>query len=172
MIKDYVFPVLVLSLICLIMTADLALVNNAAYPVIQEAAAARQFEAMQNIIPAADDFAAIDLTGLPDAVAAAYRALNGEGYIFVVRVRGFGGEMRIMSGLTASGDFIASTVLAHSETVSFANRVFGYRDAYGARGQSLLYVDAISGATLTFRAYQQALKEIFNAFEISRRGAN
>ena len=172
MIRDYVFPILALSLICLVMAGALALVNDVTYPVIQEAAAVRQFEAMQNIIPAADEFAAIDLAPFPDSIVAAYRALNGAGYIFVARARGFGGEMRIMSGLTANGEFIASTVLAHSETISFANRVFGYRDMYEARGQNLLDVDAISGATLTFRAYQQALNEALRVFEIAREGAN
>ena len=167
--KDFVFPVLALSLICLIMAGALALVNDVTLPIIEEAAALRQFEAMQDIIPAADEFLPMELAPLPDTIVAAYRAANGEGYIFVARVRGFGGEMRIMTGLAADGVFLRSTVLSHSETVSFANRVFGERDALEAQGQNLLDMDAISGATLTFRAYQLALREALDAFEIARR---
>ena len=168
MTKDFVFPILALSLICLVMAGALALVNDVTGPIIEEAAAVRQLEAMQDIIPTADDFLAIELAPLPDSIVAAYLAANGDGYIFVARVRGFGGEMRIMTGLGADGSFLRSAVLSHSETVSFANRVFGYRDELEARGANLLDMDAISGATLTFRAYQLALREANAAFEIVR----
>ena len=169
MIKDFVFPILALSLICLIMAGALALVNDVTQPIIEEAAALRQFEAMQDIIPAADEFLPLELSLLPDSIVAAFRAGNGTGYIFVARVRGFGGDMRIMTGLAADGTFIRSTVLSHSETVSFANRVFGERDTIEAGGGNLLDLDAISGATLTFRAYQAALRAAKEAFEMARR---
>ena len=166
--KDFVFPILALSLICLVMTAALAVVNETTKPIIESAAIERQFAAMQDIIPSADAFIEMEIEPLPSTIVSAYRAINETGYIFIVRSGGFGGEMRIMSGWTMDGRFIASRVLQHIETVSFANRVFGIRDSYESQGQSLLEVDAISGATITFRAYQRALSDAKEALEIVR----
>ena len=166
--NDFLFPILALSLICLIMTGALALVNNVTHPIIEEAAYIRAAEAMRNIIPQADEFVKIESDTLPAAVAAAYRAVNGEGYIFIIRTRGFGGEMLIMNGICQNGNFVGSSVLAHNETISFANRVFALRDQYEAYGQSLLDADGITGATRTFRAYQYAVRYALEAFDALR----
>lgn len=166
--KDFLFPILSLSLICLVMAGALALVNNVTHPIIEEAAYHRAVEAMRNIIPQADDFVEIEPGTMPTAIIAAYRATNGAGYIFIVRTRGFGGEMLIMNGICPDGNFIGSSVLAHNETISFANRVFAVRDDYEARGQSLLEADVITGATRSFRAYQYAIRYAHEAFEAIR----
>ena len=167
--NDFIFPILALSLICLVMAGTLALVNNVTYPIIEEAAYYRAIEAMRNIIPQADDFLIVESDNLPAAVVAAHKAANDTGYIFIVSTRGFGGEMLIMTGIDINGNFIGSSVLAHSETISFANRVFAVRDDYEARGQSLLEVDAITGATISFRAYQHAVRYAHEAFDALRR---
>jgi len=70
-----------------------------------------------------------------------------------------------MIGLSDLGYFHGSTVLSHSETISFANRVFAIRDELEERGENFLYIDAISGATETFVAYRSALEIAFEAFE-------
>ena len=170
--KDFVFPILALSLICLVMTAALALVNNVTNPLIEEAAAMRTVETMRNIIPIADEFVIIESEAVPEAVVSAYRALNGTGYIFIVSTRGFGGEMLIMNGICADGNFLGSSVLSHNETISFLYRVFAVRDYYEARNQNLLDVDTIAGATRSLRAYQYAIRYAYEAFEVLRGAGN
>ena len=167
--KDFLFPILSLSLICLVMAGALAMVNNVTHPIIEEAAYYRAAQAMRSIIPAADEFVQIESDALPLAVVAAYRAVNGAGYIFIVSTRGFGGEMLIMNGICPAGHFLGSSVLSHNETISFANRVFAVRDQYEARGQSLLEADVITGATRSFRAYQDAIRYAHEAFDALRR---
>ena len=168
--NDFVFPILSLSLICFVMVAALALVNNMTFSIIEEAAYYRATQAMRSIIPQADEFTQIESDNLPAAVAAAYRTMNDTGLIFIIRTRGFGGEMLTMHGICPAGNFLGSSVLAHNETISFANRVFDIRDAYEARGQSLMDVDAITGATRTFHAYQDAIRYALEAFDVLRRG--
>ena len=166
--KDFIAPILAMSLICLVMTGALALVNNVTYPIIEEAASERANEAMGTLIPTADGFVPIEgleSYQLSPAVGEVYQATNGVGYIFIVTTRGFGGEMQIMVGLSDLGYFFGTTVLSHNETVSFANRVFAIRDELEARGENFLYIDAISGATETFVAYRSALEIAFEAFE-------
>ena len=108
------------------------------------------------------------MSGLPTPIVMAYRAANCEGYIFVAQVFGFGGLLRIMSSLGASGNFVASTVIFHNETPSFLNKVLSYRDAEEACGRSLLHIHEISGATITLRAYQNAIRYALVAHEAVR----
>jgi electron transport complex protein RnfG len=167
--KDFVAPILALSLICLVMSGALALANNATYPIIEEAAAGRAAEAKLALIPDAGNFIRIEYpetAGLPEAIREAYRAEDGISYIFIVNTRGFGGDMQIMVGLSHPDYFRGSTVLSHSETINFAVRVFAIGDDLEAQGLSLLDIDAISGATETFVAYQRALEAAFEAFEM------
>jgi len=166
--NDFIFPILALSLICLVMTAALAFVNDVTQPVIEEAAYHRATQAMRDIIPLADGFVEIELTDMPVAVSAAYKATNDTGYIFIVNTRGFGGEMRIMSGVCNDGNFMGSSVLHHYETINFANKVFAVRDDYEERGLSLLEADVITGATMTFNAYQHAIQYAHEAFAALR----
>ena len=151
------------------MTGTLALVNNITGPIIEAAANERADEAMIALIPEADAFVPVSYSksgNFPSAIRDAYRAANGAGYIFIVSTHGFGGEKRIMVGLCYMGYFNGSTVLSHNETISFANRVFEVRDYLEAQGKSLLDIDAISGATQTLEAYQQAIKYVFEAHEL------
>ena len=170
-IRDFAAPILALSMICLVMAGALALINHVTEPIIVEAAAERALETMRELIPDADEFVRID-TDLPDYVHAAYKAANNTGYIIVINVRGFGGQMRVMNAVDPNGGFIGSYVLAHSETISFANRVFAVRDEHEQRGESLLDVDAVSGATVTFRAYQNANRLALEVFDLIGGGAN
>jgi len=166
--KDFIVPILAMSLICLFMTAALALVNNVTQPIIEAAAQRAGNAAMYELIPEADQFVLIESPEsdqFPPAVREAYRSLNEVGYIFIVNTRGFGGEKSIMVGLCDTGDFHGSTVLSHNETISFANRVFEVRDYLEEQGKSLLYIDTLSGATVTLQAYQQGLIYAFEAFE-------
>ena len=166
--KDFIVPILAMSLICLFMTGALAFVNNITQPIIEVAAAQRADEAMRILIPEADSFIPIESPesdNFPPAIREAYRSANGVGYIFIVTTRGFGGEKSIMIGLCDVGDFHGSTVLAHNETISFANRVFQVRDYLEEQGKNLLYIDTLSGATQTLEAYQQGLILVFEAFE-------
>lgn len=166
--KDFIAPILSMSLICLVMTGALALVNNITEPIIEAAANERADEAMIALIPEADGFVPVSNSesgNFPPAIRDAYRASNGAGYIFIVSTHGFGGEKRIMIGLCDMGYFNGSTVLSHNETISFANRVFEVRDYLEAQGKSLLDIDAISGATQTLDAYQQAIEYVYEALE-------
>ena len=166
--KDFIAPILAMSLICLVMTGALALVNNVTHPIIEDGATQRANEAMGTLIPLADGFTLMEgsqTDHFSPAIREAYQTTNQVGYIFIVTTRGFGGEMQIMIGLCDFGHFYGSTVLSHNETVSFANRVFAIRDELKAEGRNFLYIDAISGATETFEAYRSALEIAFEAFE-------
>ena len=166
--KDFVLPILALTLICFVMAGALALVNNVTYPIIAQGAAERAEAARREIIPHAEDFVLVEDERLPGSIVAAYASTNDVGYVFIVSVRGYGGEMRIISGIDRGGAIIRSMVLTDSETVGLGTAVFEKAAYIEAGGGSLLDVDAISGSTITLHAYQRALGDALAAFEIVR----
>ena len=164
--KDFIMPVVVLALICLVMSGALAFVNNVTYPVITEAAAERAEQAMRQIIPQADGFLPLDKNGLPASIKEAYGTSNNTGFIFIVTTSGYGGEMTIICGIDLSGKIIKTLTLAHSETKGISDPVFNMQPEYTGKDASLSGIDAISGATITSNAYKNGILDAFSAYEI------
>jgi len=164
--KDFVLPVIVLALICLIMSGALAFVNNVTHPVITQAAAERAEQAMRDIIPGADGFVTLAREGLPVSIKESYGTTNNTGYIFIVTTPGYGGEMTIICGIDPDGLIIKSITLAHTETKGISDPVFNMQPDYIGKDKNLDGIDAVSGATITSVAYKNAVLDAFTAFEI------
>jgi len=166
MTKDYLFPILTLSLICLVMAGALAMVNGITAPIIELAAAERIGPIKRAILPIADEesFVPLSLEGLPPTIDAAYTTTDNAGYIFISSIRAYGpSPMTIICGITPDRELIMSDVFSHSETVGLGTRVFTTADDDFRRG-----VDAIAGSTITFDAYRQLLNDSFTAFDVLR----
>jgi electron transport complex protein RnfG len=168
--KDFIAPILALGLICFVMAGALALVNHVTAPIIETAAAERAEAARKDIIPGAYRFEEIEDAGLPSGIRYAHKAVDvgGDvlGYTFIVSVKGFGGEMRVICGIDAEGNIIKSSILLDGETRSFKQRVTDVSERLEGEGRSLLDVDAVSNATVTFTAYRSALSIAVAAFNI------
>ena len=80
---DFVQPILILTLICLVASALLAWINGITAPIIEETEAAIAAAARMEVLPAADSFTEVD-AALPEGsfVTAVYKADNGAGYVF------------------------------------------------------------------------------------------
>ena len=168
--KDFVVPILTLTLVCLIIAGALALVNNATQPIIEAAADERAYTARKEIIPEADEFILLETDGLPKTVLEAYGTGNGMGYIFTVVASGYGGDVKIICGIDPEGRIIKSAVLAHSETQGLGTAVFDIADRYEGLDKNLAGIDALAGATITSNAYKNAVSDAFEAFEIVSAG--
>jgi electron transport complex protein RnfG len=161
-------PVLVLSIICLVVSGALAFVNYETQPIILQAAAERAYQARKEIIPEADEFVLLEAEGMPRTVVEAYGTTNNVGFVFMVAVSGYGGEIDIMCGISPDGKIIKSTVLNHSETQGLGTIVFDRAVAYAGKDRNLEGVDTIAGSTITFNAYRRAMVYAFEAFDIVR----
>ena len=173
--KDFVMPILVLSLLCLLVSGALAVGNRFTQPVIEEAAAQRMEIARREIIPQADGFELVDIGslhsegGIPKTVSAAYRATNNTGFIFMTTTLGYGGEVKLICGINPEGKFIRAAVLAQTETKGFGTVVFDEPHAgqYSGRDKNgIENVAAISGATISSNALKKGIRDAFTAFEI------
>ena len=114
--KDFVAPILVLTLICLIVSGALVIGNGITQPVIEKVAVERAETARKEIIPYADAFVLLDVGGLPKTITEVYGTTNNVGFIFVINTSGYGGEMKLICGIDPDGRIIKCMTLAHSET--------------------------------------------------------
>ncbi len=170
--KDFVLPILVLTVICLVITAALAITDSFTGPVIAEAAARRAEEARNAIIPEAEGFEELTLDGLPAAVTEVYRATNGVGYVIALTTAGYGGDMKLLCGIDPDGFLIACRTLEQSETKGIGTKAIDTLERVLPGSDAALEgVDAVSGATITSRAYINAVKDAYSAFEIAKEAA-
>ena len=169
--QDFIKPIFVLFSICLVVSGALALMNSFTSPVIEAAAAERAIISMNQKIPHATGFVPIDREGLPSNIREAYGTENNVGYIFIVSVNGFSGEIRVICAIDPDGNIIKSSVLAHTETQGIGTIIDqGYFvDRFDGKDSRLEGISAVSGATISTVAYINAIRHAFEAFEIVAR---
>ena len=168
--KDFVLPIVVLTLICLVISAALAVTNSFTEPVIAKAAAERAEQARSEVIPDATGFELLTVDGLPATVTEVYGTTNNVGYVFMLSTTGYGGEMRLICAIGPDGKLLATKTLAQSETKGMGSRITedGFAGQFPGKDAALEGVDAISGATISSKAYIGAVKDAFAAYELVR----
>ncbi|MCL2442229.1 MAG: FMN-binding protein [Treponema sp.] len=173
--KDFIIPIIVLSLICLFVSGALAIVNYYTNPVIKTAAKQREDNAMKEIIPQADEFIPLDINKIrlendfPKTVTSIYETSNNAGYIFLVTTPGYGGDIIIICGITPEGKIIKTAVLEHNETQGLGTPIFDHPHAgqyWGINKTGIESIDVISGATITSNAYKNGIRDALTAFDI------
>ncbi|MCM1150183.1 MAG: FMN-binding protein [Butyricicoccus sp.] len=169
--EDFIQPVVILALICLVASALLAWVNGITAPIIDEQENAVANAARREVLPEADDFTELD--GLPEDgfVTRAYKANNGAGYVFMITCDGFGGKgtMSLICGMDADGKITATQTLAHEETPGMGSKTADqdWRDRFvGKDASGLDSIDTISGATFSSNYYLDGIRSAFEAYEI------
>lgn len=159
--KKYVQSIAALTVICLVMSALLALTNHITAPIIEKNQAAAANEALLVVMPNGSGFEAVDISAyeLPASVTGAFKEANG-GVVVQLNVTGYSAGMVIMCGVDASGTVTGATCLSSGETL-------GYEKTYGAglvgkTGADIDAVDTVGGATKTTAAYKSAVKDAIN----------
>lgn len=167
--EGFVKPVIVLAIICLVVAGLLGYVNSITAPMIAEAAAKEAEEARKEVLPEADGFTVVDdLESLPSEVYDAYTADNGTGYVFFVSGAGYGGEIKMIVGISSDGTITGSKVLEHAETAGLGARITGeeFRSQFVGKDSSLEGVDTISGSTVSSKAFIKLVNSAFEAQSI------
>lgn len=166
--NDFVIPVVVLTAICLVITALLAVTNHFTEPVSAQNARERAEAARTEIIPEADGFEQVEAENLPATVKEVYATTNDCGYVFMLETMGYGGTMDLICGIDNDGKIISVRTLAHSETKGMGSKTTEepFRSQFVGKDASLDGVEAISGATISSKAYLGAVNDAFQAFQI------
>ena len=152
----------VLMAICIGVSALMAAVNSFTKPIINEIEIQKVQESLMVVMPDGRHFAEVGTDDLDDAVKEAYVAENG-GYVFKVVVTGYASGMTVMCGIDAQGVVTGACCIASGETLEAEKK---YGDNFvGMTGDGVDGVDTVSGATLTTKAYKNAVNKAFDAFE-------
>ncbi len=166
--KDFVMPILVLTVICLVVSAALAFTNAETAPIIAETVRASAEAARVEMLPEADSFTELPLTGAPVSVTEAYKADNGTGYVFMVSTKGYGGMISIICGIDSGGVIARCKVLTHSETKGLGSKITSndFLSQFSGKDAHLSDVDTISGASISAGAFISAIEDAFVAYDI------
>ena len=171
-VKEIITPIAVLACICLVVTALLAYINLVTSPIIKEAEDKAAAEARAEVLSEADSFTPIDtenIPNLPEEVTEIYKADNDTGYVFMMTVKGYGGDMKLICGIKSDGTIEKSKTLSHAETSGLGSKTADepYRSQYtGINADTLDSVDTISGATISSNAYKKAIQSALDAYDI------
>ncbi len=176
---DFVAPIGVLFLICVVMTFLLALTNSATAPIIAQAEAEAAEAARAEVMPEADSFSPVEATGLPDTVTEVYRADNGAGYVFSITTTGYGGKntLKMTVGIGSDGTITGTKILSHAETVGLGAKIENddYQGQYPGKDEEyvsdLANIDTISGATRSSNFFRLGLVDAFAAYDIVKEAA-
>ncbi len=169
MLKNKIMPTVVLSAICIVTVAILALVNVFTAPAIKSNQEAKANAALLEVMPNGDRFEEIKVNGLPECITKAHKSLNG-GYVFQTDVKGYNSGLIIICGVNSNGIITGAKVIESNETMGAENEL---GDKYVGKDISN-YVDVVSGSTakLTVNAYKEAIKAALDAYEILAGGEN
>lgn len=179
-VTDFVAPIAVLVIICIVMSGLLAFTNGITDPIIKKAEREANEKARMEVLPEADGFLQVEIAGLPDAVKEVYEAKNGAGYTFSITAEGYGGKntLKMAVGIDMDGKITGTKVLSQSETPGLGAKIvsdasfsaqFPGKDA--AYVSDIKNIDTISGATRSSNFYRLALTYAFEAFDMVKEAA-
>ena len=168
-------PIVILTVICIVISAALAFTNDLTAPVIEEATARLNEQARKEVLPEADGFEKMDVEGLPETITEVYQATNGAGYVFMITSDGYGGKdtMNLICGIDADGVIVSCKVLSHKETAGLGSKVAEdtFSGQFTGKDANLDGVEAISGATRSSEYYINAIKDCFSAYALVKEAA-
>ena len=168
---DFVLPIAVLTIICLVCSGLLGYINSITKPIIADTEARIAAEARTEVLPDADSFTKLDWTQPEGSfVTEAYKADNGAGYVFMITGNGYGGKgtMKLIVGMDANGTVVRTKTLQHAETAGMGSKTADdpYRSQWtGITADTTDKVDAITGATFSSNYYMESMLSAFEAFE-------
>ncbi len=164
-VKEFLVPTLVLTVICVVVSAALVFTYDTTKPVI-EAARQREADAARiEVLPDADKFSLLTVSGI-DGLVDAYEAANGAGYVITTYSGGYGGPVNVMTGIKADGTIAAVKLMTNSESAGIGTRVGepAYTDQYKGKDYGLDGVSAVSGATVSSGAFKRAVEAAFQVY--------
>ncbi len=171
---DFIAPIGVLLLICVVASALLAYTNDITAPIIAAAEEEAARQARIAVLPEADNFELLEVDGLPETVTQVYQATNDAGYVFMITSDGYGGRgtLNMICGIDGEGYITDTQVLSHSETVGLGARITGddFRGQFVGKDASLEGVDTIGGATISSDYYINAIRDAFTAYDMVKEG--
>ena len=167
--NDFVKPIVVLGVICLVTSLLLAVTNNVTAPIIAENVVKTANATRQALLPSADTFTEVAPETPTEGVTAIYKADNDSGYVITAQAKGYGGEVPVMVAFNAEGTIEAVQFLDNDETPGLGQKVKSeaFQSQFSgmpAEEFGLSDIDAITGATISSGAAASAINAAIAAY--------
>lgn len=171
--KSNIMPTVVLGAICLTVALLLSLVNSITSPIIEANQNAAANAALAVVLPEGKNFEEITIDSTyPAVITKGYKADGG--FVFQATVTGKSAGLIVLCGINAEGKIVGTQVIADQETDSYDANVFpnveGTEGKYKDMSIETFEAYLVSGATLTSRAYSEAVKAALQSFVIANGG--
>ena len=177
--KEIIVPAVSLFLICVVVTALLALTNAVTAPKIDALAVETQEASKKQVLSSAASFSE-EKQMEKDGVSYTYYdglASDGSvmGYVFVTSAKGYGGDISVMVGVLGDGTVAGVNILSINETAglgmnaknqSFLDQFLGKSGEIGVakNNPSDTEIQALTGATITSRAMATAVNTALSLY--------
>ena len=167
-------PTIVLASICIVVALLLSAINTVTGPIIEASQNAAANAALLEVLPEGKNFEAVEITpDYPEAVTAGYKADGG--FVFQMTVTGKSAGLVIMCGIDANGNVVGTKVIANEETPGYAAKVFpdveGVNGKYTGMNLEGFEPYLVSGATMTSKAYSEAIKAALQSAVLAAGGS-
>ncbi len=162
-------PTVVLSVICVVMVAALAVVNLFTAPVIAQQQNAAANEALLEVLPDGKNFAEVDIGEytLPASIEKVWRADGG--FVFQSNVAGYKAGLVVMCGVDSTGKITGAKYIQSNETLGAE---VGLGERFVGHDKDSINIDIVAGSTakLTTHAYYKAIEDSLDAFVVLNGG--
>ena len=176
-VKEIIKTAVSLFLICAIAAGILGFVNSVTAPTIAANNAAAADEARKELLPDADSFEEVALSD----GSTGYIGKAGDktvGYVFTTAGKGYGGDVRIMTGIDTEGVVLGINILTINETpgLGMNAKKDDFKGQFTGRSGTLAVnkdggeIVAITSATITSRAVTNAVNKALTLFEEVKEG--
>ena len=160
--KENVKSVVVLTAICLVVAALLAVTNFYTAPVIEANKAAAATGSLAEVIPGATGFEEVELPAdAPATVKNLYKETSGLGYVMLLETSSnySASPMAITVGFGADSKISGILLTNYQESKDFGA---DYPATYIGQDSALGGVDTVAGITYSSKAFKDAITDAFN----------
>ena len=186
--KDTLFNMFVaLFVICVVAGGVLGVVYNATKDPIAAAETAKRTEAIKNVLPEFNELKETKVkSAMEDIDIPFYLAYNADSTFIGAAVetftnKGFSGNVSLMVGILADGTINNISVLQHAETPGLGSKMTEptFKDQFNNKNAASFNfkvkkdggdVDAITAATISSRAFCDAVNRALSTFENNKGG--
>lgn len=187
--KDFVIPVVVMTVVCIVVSFLLASVNALTRDRIAELAVQADDKSKRSILPEASTFTELEI---PAGKVNVFAVMEGKdasgakvGYVITSASRGYAGLVTVMTGIGMDGKIHDIQVIKDDETPGLGKKVRdkaflspfigkAATEVFSVRPDEtdLTRIDSVSGATISSRAVAEAVNKACAVYLDIKGGAN
>ncbi len=186
-VKEILIPAVSLFLICIVVTALLALTNSVTAPKIAQLAVDTENNTKKVVLQQAESFSDAKTAEKDGTEYTYYDGLSSDGetigYVFSTSAKGYGGDIDVMVGVGTDGTVKGVSILSISETAGlgmnaknekFLNQFLGKTSGITVTKNSPAdnEIQALTGATITSKAVTSAVDTALELYESIGGGNN